>query len=72
MSSVFQNEKKDINKIVNIEGIEGAALPNALNIFYCRFEKHDFSTELSFLMDGMSQCKGPVEAGEYQKGTWSR
>lgn len=53
MSSVFQNDKKDINKI-NIEGIEDVALPNALNNFYCRLEKHDFSNELSFLIDGTS------------------
>ena len=43
MSSISHGNNDRARNTINIEGTHEADLPNAVNIFYSRFEKNDFS-----------------------------
>jgi hypothetical protein len=59
MSSI--NKRVDFsNKPVSLEGVDDQEIPNVLNLFYARFEKHDFSEDLADVKDSLSSDSGNV------------
>ena len=51
---INQGNSDSDRKPLNIEGISDADLPNTFNDFYSRFEKHDFSSNISLLRQSLS------------------
>ena len=54
MSSINHRNSDSDRKPLNIVGISDADLPNTFNDFYSRFEKHDFSSNISLLRQSLS------------------
>ena len=51
---------KETKQAISINGVEDSRLPDTFNTFFSRFERTDFTQDLSRLRDSLTPCNGMV------------